>query len=98
MADLRLNGKSVYDCDRDEIKMAYEVLGMARELKDKEDLLKLRPGMNVTFMHSGRPVKGVIKKLNSKTVNIEAENGVKWRVSANLVTVVRNGSLEPAKR
>jgi len=88
MADLRLNGKSVYECDRDEIKTAYEVLGMARELKDKQDLLKLRPGMDVSFRHSGRIVKGKILKLNTKTAAVEADDGVKWRVSANLLTVI----------
>jgi len=57
------------------------------ENKPNASKAALSLGSVVTFNHNGRPITGILSKINPKTYGIKDQNQVGWRVSKSLVSL-----------
>lgn len=77
----------------DDIKKISAALRAAHSRVIASVALDFDVGAKVTFVGKfGRPVEGTITKVNQKTLNVKATDGVNWKVGPTLVTKINEFS------
>lgn len=75
----------------DELDEVVQAVKMRRQMLTRENVRQLRAGAIVKFTSSrtGGAVTGTVQKVNRKFVIVEQSiGGSRWRVPANMLTVV----------
>jgi hypothetical protein len=89
--DVLINGKNAYNCSKDELNEAFDLLRDAYKFLNIRQSLKFRPGMRVSFVSRKRGVTitGTIKKVNSVTILVTPDDNpyTTWKVSPSLLTI-----------
>jgi hypothetical protein len=69
-----------------ELKEAQAALTVRWRELERRTAVRFSPGDFVTFAdRAGRPLRGCVVKVNTKTVKVQTMGGVKWNVSPSLL-------------
>lgn len=76
--------------DADTLNMAWKLMKIRQNSIGAFNAMAFRVGQRVTFDARSRGiVKGVITKINGKSIKVLADSGMPWKVSASLLTLVK---------
>ena len=77
----------IFDCTKEQLDEVYAIHQQARQHLQAKEILKFRPGMDVSFMHKGELHRGIVEKVNQKTVSVKV-GAIGWNCSPGLLTVI----------
>lgn len=64
-------------------------LNMLQRQRTMQSMADFRPGDVVRFQTDEREITGVLIRLNKKSVTVHTENGNRWNVAPQLLTLVK---------
>ncbi|CNI66325.1 hypothetical protein [Yersinia pekkanenii] len=64
-------------------------LNMLQRQRTMQSMADFRPGDVVRFQTDEREISGVLIRLNKKSVTVHTENGNRWNVAPQLLTLVK---------
>ncbi|MDP1688588.1 MAG: hypothetical protein Q8L47_00435 [bacterium] len=67
-------------------RMVVERLKLYHKVNDLKNLAKFNLIDKVSFQHNGRYIKGVVLKLNRRSVTVRTYDGKQWNVAPILLT------------
>ena len=86
--NLQFNGKSIFDCTRDELELANHMLRRAWSVMQQKATTQFAVGDTVEFTGRGESLMtGQVRKINRKTVSVLVGH-VRWKVSSSLLRKV----------
>lgn len=88
---IEIDGKSIYECSKEELKAFQEELKLAFNLIRQREVLQFHPQQKVSFEHKGVVVTGTVIKVNQKSVSVKEDNSHRsWNVSPGFLTIVEH--------
>lgn len=88
--EILIDGKNAFECNRDTLHEAFEVLRKASKLLQQRAALNFYPGQYVSFQSKkGMKVIGQIDSINRTSISLhEVDNSNhKWRVSPGILSI-----------
>lgn len=64
-------------------------LNMLQRQRTMQSMADFRPGDVVRFQTEEREITGVLVRLNKKSVTVHTENGHRWNVAPQLLTLIK---------
>ncbi|OTA14553.1 hypothetical protein Xvie_03644 [Xenorhabdus vietnamensis] len=64
-------------------------LNMLQRQRTMQSMADFRPGDVVSFQTDGDEIIGILVRLNKKSVTVHTENGNRWNVAPQLLTLVK---------
>ena len=62
-------------------------LNLLSRIKAQTSMAKLYPGLRVAFTdNQGKPLNGIVTKMNVKTVSVTTDEGKRWNVAPGFLT------------
>ena len=86
---LIFNGKSIFDCDRDELSQASDMLKRAWSMEQQKAVNNFKIGDKVQFDAGNRGgiISGIVTKINQKTISVKTDTST-WKVSGSLLSKI----------
>lgn len=76
------------DMDRSDLNLVADLHKQASRFVSARAAAKFTVGDEVEFTSGSSLIRGIVEKVNVKTVNVSVEFGRNWRVSPSLLTKV----------